>query len=112
MANFNLTTVALALSLAGAVSTAWTLDIPDLSGAGYNTAWALVNGTGLSWDVNALSGNPLPFAGGPPVDNAQIVGAGVQDSSSSFAAASTIRGLFVRHRPTTRRATAATHWPP
>jgi hypothetical protein len=82
---------------AGAVSTAWTLDIPDLSGAGYNTAWALVNGTGLSWDVNALSGNPLPFAGGPPVDNAQIVGAGVQDSSSSFAASS-IRSRLVRRR--------------
>ncbi len=95
--NSNSVSLLVTAAYAGAVSTTWTLDIPDLSAAGYNTAWALVNGTGLSWDVNALSGNPLPFAGGPPVDNAQIVGAGVQDSSSSFAAAS-IRGLLFRRR--------------
>jgi hypothetical protein len=91
--------VFLTAAYAGAVPpTAWTLDIPDLSGAGYNTAWGLSSGTGLSWNVVAVAGNALPFVGGNPVDNAQIVGAGMQDSSSTFASASR-RRLFGRpHR--------------
>jgi hypothetical protein len=41
------------------VSTTWKLDIPDLSGAGHKTAWALVNGMGVSWGVNAVSDTVL-----------------------------------------------------
>ncbi len=95
--NSNSVSLLMTAAYAGAVPTTWTLDIPDLSGAGYNTAWALKSGTGASWNVVAVSGNPLPFVGGAAVDNAQIVGAGAQDSSSSFAASS-IRSLLVRRR--------------
>lgn len=69
--------------------TTWTLDVPDLSSAGYDATWGLKNGVGVSWGVNALSalnGNLLPFLGGTPVDNAQITGAGVADSSATFSA--------------------------
>ena len=96
--NSNSVSLVVSAAYAGAASTTWTLDIPDLSGAGYNTAWALVNGTGVSWDVNAVSGNALPFIGGNPVDNAQIVGAGAQDSASTFAASSRTRIFRRPHR--------------
>ncbi len=74
--NSNSVSLLMTAAYAGAVSSTWTLDIPDLSGAGYDATWALKNGTGASWNVVAVSGNPLPFIGGPPVDNAQMVGAG------------------------------------
>jgi hypothetical protein len=96
--NSNSVSLLVTAAYAGAASTTWTLDIPDLSGAGYNTAWALVNGTGVSWDVNAVSGTALPFIGGNPVDNAQIVGAGAQDSASTFAASSRSRIFRRPHR--------------
>ena len=70
--------------------TTWTIDVPDFSGAGYDAAWALKSGTGVSWSVAAVSGNIGPFIGGPPVDNAMITGAGAQDSSSTFAASSRV----------------------
>jgi hypothetical protein len=69
--------------------TTWTLDVPDLSSAGYDATWGLKSGVGVSWSVNALSalnGILLPFLGGTPVDNAQITGAGVSDSSATFSA--------------------------
>ncbi|HEY2164498.1 MAG TPA: hypothetical protein VGH04_10930, partial [Gemmatimonadaceae bacterium] len=96
--NSNSVSLFVTAAYAGAASTTWTLDIPDLSGAGYNTAWALVNGTGVSWDVSAVSGIALPFVGGNPVDNAQIVGAGAQDSASTFASASKRRFFGRPHR--------------
>jgi hypothetical protein len=67
----------------------WTLDVPDLSSAGYDATWGLKSGVGVSWGVNAVSalnGILLPFLGGTPVDNAQITGAGAADSSASFSA--------------------------
>jgi len=97
--NSNSISLLMSAAYAGAVPATWTLDIPDLTGAGYNTAWALVNGTGVSWDVNAVSGNVLPFIGGSAVDNAQIVGAGAADSAGTFASSSSRSRLFRRpHR--------------
>jgi len=96
--NANSVAVEMTAGYLGTPPATWTLDIPDLSAAGYDATWALKSGTGASWNLVAVSGNPLPFIGGPPVDNAQILGAGAQDSSSSFAAASMIRSLLVRRR--------------
>ncbi len=94
--NANSLEILMSAAYAGAATTAWTLDIPDLSGAGYNTAWALANGTGVSWAVNAVSGTILPFIGGTPAD-AQVLGAGAQDSTATFASSSR-RGTFRRPR--------------
>jgi hypothetical protein len=80
--------------------TNWTLDVPDLSSAGYDATWGLKSGVGVSWSVNAISalnGILLPFLGGTPVDNAQITGAGVADSSGTFSASR--RRLLGRPRP-------------
>jgi hypothetical protein len=82
----NAVSILMSAAYIGSAGATWTLDIPDLSGAGYDPAWALASGSGVSWMVNAVSGNVLPFVGGAPVDNAQLVGAGAQGSSSSFAA--------------------------
>jgi hypothetical protein len=60
----------------------WTIDIPDLTGAGYNASWGLKSGTPLDWSILAVGGNFLAFSGGPLVDGAQMVG-GVTSSSSS-----------------------------
>ena len=92
--NANTVSVLMSAGYVGAVGASWTLDVPDLSSAGYDPTWAPRSGTGVSWSVNAVSGSVLPFVGGPTVDNAQIVGAGAQDSASSFGAAS--RVPFVR----------------
>jgi Divergent InlB B-repeat domain len=96
--NSNSVSLMMTAAYAGAVPATWTLDIPDLSGAGYNTAWALSGGTGVSWNVIAAGGNVLPFVGGNPVDNAQIVGAGAMDSASTFASASKRRFFGRLHR--------------
>jgi hypothetical protein len=58
----------------------WTIDIPDLSSAGYDPVWGLKAGVPVNWEVSALGGSVLPFLGAPPVDGAFIVGAGVSGS--------------------------------
>ena len=79
--------------------TTWTVDVPDLSSAGYDATWGLKSGVGVSWNataVSALNGGLLPFIGGAPVDNAQLTGAVVGDSSASF---STSRRFGIIRRP-------------
>jgi hypothetical protein len=77
--------------------TTWSIDIPDLSAAGFDAAWGLKNGTGVSWAVFAVTGNTLALNGGVPVDGATTMAAGAQDSSASFPAA--LRKLMRRSRP-------------
>lgn len=60
----------------------WTIDIPDLSSAGYDPAWGLKTGVPVTWEVSALGGAVLPFLGATPVDGALVVGAGVGGSPS------------------------------
>ena len=62
----------------------WSLDIPDLSAAGYDPTWGLRTGATVNWTVAAVGGDFLSFIGGVPADNAQIVAAGASGSSSSF----------------------------
>jgi hypothetical protein len=69
---------------AGSTPPNWTIDIPDLTGAGYDPAWALKSGTAVDWRVVAVGGTFLPFVGARPVDGARMVGAGVGSTSSSF----------------------------
>jgi hypothetical protein len=74
--------VAITATYASGAPANWTIDIPDLTSAGYNAAWGLKSGTPLDWLVSGVGGNFLPFIGGPPTDGAQMVG-GVASSSSS-----------------------------
>lgn len=87
----NTNAVSLLMTAAYLTSTpaTWTVDIPDLSSAGYDANWGLKNGVGVSWSasaVSALNGNLLPLIGGAPADNVQLTGAGVADSSATFSA--------------------------
>lgn len=62
----------------------WVLDIPDLTGAGYDPTWGLKSGTSVNWLVSAGSGSVLQLFGAPPLDGAGIVAAGLSSSSASF----------------------------
>ena len=62
----------------------WTIDIPDLSSAGYDPAWGLKTGTAVNYQVIAGSGNFLPLLGATPVDGARVVGAGTGSTTSVF----------------------------
>ena len=69
---------------AGSTPTSWTLDIPDLTGAGYDPAWGLKSGSAVDWQVTALGGNFLPALGAIPVNGDRILGAGMGSTSTSF----------------------------
>jgi hypothetical protein len=71
----------------GSVPATWSVDVPDLSAAGYDPAWGLKSGQSTSWQVEAAGGDILPFIGGNPTANAQILVAVAQNSSASFSAA-------------------------
>jgi hypothetical protein len=68
----------------GSAPATWTLDIPDLTAAGYDPAWALKSGQSTAWEVDAVGGDVLPFVGGNPINNAQIMIAGTQNPGASF----------------------------
>jgi len=92
--NSNNVAVLMTAGYVGSAPTAWTIDVPDLAGAGYDASWGIKNGVGVSWTVtavSALNGNLLPFLGGTPVDNAQLTGAVMADSTAAFSA--TLRPL-------------------
>jgi len=82
--NENIVDVAATAGYTGTTPPSWSLDIPDLTGAGYDPAWGLRSGSPVNWDVGAVAGNFLPFFGGAsPFDGARIVGAGVTSTSSA-----------------------------
>ncbi len=96
-------TISMTTGYLGSAPATWTLDVPDLSAAGYDPAWALKSGQSTDWDVVAVGGNVLPFIGGNAVDNAQITGAGVQSEGASFSRSSLPRMLRQpRYRPTSQ----------
>jgi hypothetical protein len=80
----NSVAVMVTAAYAGGTPPNWTIDIPDLTGAGYDPAWALTSGTTVDWQVIGVGGSFLPFAGANPVDGARMVSAGVSSTSSSF----------------------------
>ncbi|MDQ3950398.1 MAG: hypothetical protein M3282_08625, partial [Gemmatimonadota bacterium] len=54
----------------------WTLTVPDLSSAGYQTSWGLQAGDGDSdWSVTGFEGNATLLLGGPAADGATLVSA-------------------------------------
>jgi hypothetical protein len=69
---------------AGTTPASWTLDIPDLTSAGYDPAWGLKSGSAVDWQVTALGGNFLPALGAIPVNGDRILAAGVGNTSASF----------------------------
>jgi len=62
----------------------WVLDIPDLTGAGYDPTWGLKSGLSVNWQVIAASGAVLPFFGATPVDGTGLVAGVVSSSSTAF----------------------------
>jgi hypothetical protein len=74
--------VTITAGYSGGAPATWTMDMPDLSTAGYDAAWGLKSGSPVSWHVVALGGNVLPLLGAAPVDGALVV-AGVKASSPS-----------------------------
>ncbi|MGH8435146.1 MAG: hypothetical protein ACRERX_11840, partial [Pseudomonas sp.] len=60
----------------------WSLDIPDLTNAGYDPAWGLRSGSPVDWEVAAIGGSVLPLFGATPVDGARTLGAVVSSTSS------------------------------
>jgi hypothetical protein len=76
--------VTMTANYSGARPPNWTLDIPDLSSAGYSTAWGLKTGSKLDWTVTAVAGSVLPFLGATPVDGGRVLGASVGSSSTAF----------------------------
>jgi len=69
---------------AGTAPATWTIDIPDLTTAGYDPAWALKSGQSTAWEVDEASGDVLPFIGGNPTNDAQITIAGARQTSAAF----------------------------
>jgi hypothetical protein len=68
----------------GGTPATWSLDVPDLSAAGYDPAWGLHGGS-VDWGVFVLGGDLQFFSGAPLTGDAQILGAG---RGSSLAALS------------------------
>jgi hypothetical protein len=78
----------------GTVPTTWDVSIPDLSSAGYNSAWGLQNGT-YYWSVTASSGTFASVFGDGQVDGLTIVSATRLDPSGS-GLSSARAGVFQR----------------
>jgi len=76
--------VGMTAGYAGTAPATWTIDTPDLTAAGYDPAWALKTGQSTAWEVDEVGGNVLPFIGGNPANNAQIMIAGARQTSASF----------------------------
>jgi hypothetical protein len=82
--NGNLVEVAASAAYFGAAPQTWTLDVPDLTSAGYDATWGLRSGMPVEWGVGALTGNFLVFAGATVVDGTRIMGAGAASSTSAL----------------------------
>jgi hypothetical protein len=80
----------------GSTPTTWDLSIPDLSSAGYNSAWGLQSGT-YYWSVTASSGNFASVVGATPAEGTTIVSATRVDPNGS--ALSTTRLGALQRRP-------------
>jgi len=63
----------------------WTLTIPDLSSAGYQTSWGLQAGD-YDWSVTGFEGNAALLLGGPATDGATLMSA-MRSSPGSFSSA-------------------------
>ena len=88
MKNIVLAAAAVAVSASaayfGGLPQSWTLDVPDLTGAGYEVAWGLRAGMPVDWEVGALAGSYLVFSGASGVDGARVTGAGTASSASAL----------------------------
>ena len=76
----------------------WSLDIPDLSTAGYDPSWGLKTGSPVNWSMFAGGGSVLPLIGATPADGQRAIVAGVSNTSSAFSVARRRRGLSIAKR--------------
>jgi hypothetical protein len=81
--------------LGGAPAT-WTIDIPDLSSAGYDASWGLRSGSPVTWEVIAVGGNILPFVGATPSDGARLLGGATGGSITASSQATRPNGARAR----------------
>jgi hypothetical protein len=79
--NANVVSVAVTRGYSGTLPANWTVDIPDLTAAGYDAAWGLKSGS-VDWQVTAVGGDVLPLLGAAPFDGARITAAGMNRPSS------------------------------
>ncbi|MBV9881284.1 MAG: hypothetical protein JO180_12345 [Gemmatirosa sp.] len=89
-------TVMATASYAGGAPATWSLQVPDLTAAGFDATWGLRTGVAVNWTVTAVGGDILAFAGITPTDGAQLQAATVSGSSSAFARFLRGRGVALR----------------
>lgn len=94
----NSVSVTMTAAYAGGTQAAWTLDIPDLASAGYNTTWGLKSGSTLDWQVIAGGGNILSLLGAVPADGDRISIGGAAKSSVTFSRFGPFATLTRRHQ--------------
>jgi hypothetical protein len=82
--NANTVDVVITTGYVGSVPATWTIDVPDLTAAGYDPAWGAKTGSPVDWQVVALGGSFLPLLGATPVDGMRITAALAGNTSSSF----------------------------
>jgi hypothetical protein len=68
----------------GTTPSNWTVDIPDLTSAGYDPTWGLKSGSAVDWDVSAAGGGVLGLFGATPADGDRLLLAGVSKTSAAF----------------------------
>src|SRR6185437_3165157 len=94
--NSNVVAVSVSAGYAGSAPPTWSLDMPDLSTAGYDPAWGLKSGSPVQWTVFAGGGSVLPLIGATPSDGQRAIVGAMSSSSSSFSIARRRKGLLVR----------------
>ena len=82
--NANSVGVAITAGYTGTAPATWTIDVPDLTAAGYDPAWGVRSGSPVDWQVIGLGGNFLPLLGATPADGMRMTAAIVGNTSSSF----------------------------
>ena len=76
----------------------WTVDIPDLTAAGYDATWGMKSGA-ADWQVTAAGGDVLPLLGATPFDGARVTAAGVNSPSSGQGQRVRFEASRIRPRP-------------
>ena len=80
--NSNVVSVATTAGYTAGLPANWTIDIPDLTGAGYDATWGMKSGA-ADWQVAAVGGDFLPLLGGTPFDGARMTAAATNSSPTS-----------------------------
>ena len=83
----NSVTVTTTAGYTGTAPPNWSIDVPDLSSAGYDANWGLKSGSAVDWSVIAAGGDLLPLLGATVADGQRAIIASVSSTSSAFSIA-------------------------